>query len=164
MVGRRGTRKVISRSGGNTVIEIDRGLNEIMGSLGDLDRTFVKVGIQSDAGNDREGNSILDIAIKNEFGDDTTPSRPFMRYTFDRRQNDIAKVIERKYGQVLDLKIDANTALNQIGSEYTNFVTNTFTNNNFEPNAPSTIRQKGSSMPLIDTGQMRQSVTWKIDE
>lgn len=31
------------------------------------------------------------------------------------------------------------------------------------PNAPSTIRKKGSSNPLIDTGAMRQAVTWKID-
>ncbi|BCQ68236.1 hypothetical protein PEQA60_22260 [Pseudomonas sp. Eqa60] len=30
------------------------------------------------------------------------------------------------------------------------------------PNAASTIRQKGSSNPLIDTGAMRQSVTHKV--
>ena len=32
----------------------------------------------------------------------------------------------------------------------------------FEPNAPSTIRKKGSSRPLIDTGRMRQSVNFII--
>jgi hypothetical protein len=30
------------------------------------------------------------------------------------------------------------------------------------PNAPATIRAKGSSKPLIDTGEMRQSVTYQI--
>ena len=32
------------------------------------------------------------------------------------------------------------------------------------PNSPVTIRRKGSSNPLIDTGQMRQSVTWKLED
>ena len=32
----------------------------------------------------------------------------------------------------------------------------------FVPNAPSTIRKKGSDKPLIDTGQLRQGVSYKI--
>jgi hypothetical protein len=32
----------------------------------------------------------------------------------------------------------------------------------FEPNAPSTIAKKGSSHPLIDTGQEKNSVTWEV--
>lgn len=32
------------------------------------------------------------------------------------------------------------------------------------PNSPVTIALKGSSNPLIDSGAMRQAVTWKIDE
>ena len=34
---------------------------------------------------------------------------------------------------------------------------------NWEPNAKSTIRRKGSSRPLIDTGAMRQAVTWVVE-
>ena len=32
----------------------------------------------------------------------------------------------------------------------------------FEPNAESTIKKKGSDKPLIDTGTMRQSVTYVV--
>jgi len=32
----------------------------------------------------------------------------------------------------------------------------------FAPNAPSTVRSKGSGQPLIDTGHMRQSVNFVI--
>jgi hypothetical protein len=32
------------------------------------------------------------------------------------------------------------------------------------PNAPSTIRRKGSSNPLIDSGEMRGAVTYKVDD
>jgi hypothetical protein len=31
------------------------------------------------------------------------------------------------------------------------------------PNSPVTIALKGSSKPLIDTGEMRGAVTWKVD-
>ena len=33
----------------------------------------------------------------------------------------------------------------------------------FSPNAPSTIKKKGSDKPLIDTGHMRQSVMTVVD-
>lgn len=32
------------------------------------------------------------------------------------------------------------------------------------PNSPVTIERKGSSNPLIDTGAMRQAVTWIIED
>jgi hypothetical protein len=35
--------------------------------------------------------------------------------------------------------------------------------NNWQANAPSTIRQKGSERPLIDTGAMRQAITYVLD-
>ena len=31
------------------------------------------------------------------------------------------------------------------------------------PNAPSTIRQKGSSTPLIDTGALRSAVNYRVN-
>lgn len=37
-----------------------------------------------------------------------------------------------------------------------------FTDGTLEPNAPSTIKKKGSSRPLIDTGQLRQAIKSKV--
>lgn len=34
--------------------------------------------------------------------------------------------------------------------------------NNWAPNAPSTIRRKGSSQPLIDTGSLRAAITYVV--
>jgi hypothetical protein len=34
--------------------------------------------------------------------------------------------------------------------------------NNWAPNAPATIRAKGSDRPLIDTGEMRKSITYVV--
>lgn len=36
--------------------------------------------------------------------------------------------------------------------------------NNWPPNAPSTIKAKGSSTPLIDTGALRASITYVVRE
>ena len=32
------------------------------------------------------------------------------------------------------------------------------------PNSPLTIAQKGSAMPLIDTGKLRQSITYEVEK
>ena len=31
------------------------------------------------------------------------------------------------------------------------------------PNAPETVRRKGSSDPLLDTGTLRNSVDWEVE-
>ncbi|SFU71067.1 hypothetical protein [Alicyclobacillus macrosporangiidus] len=36
--------------------------------------------------------------------------------------------------------------------------------NGWPPNAPSTIKAKGSDRPLIDTGEMRKAITWVVRE
>jgi hypothetical protein len=36
--------------------------------------------------------------------------------------------------------------------------------NHWAPNAPSTIRRKGSDKPLIDTGQLRAAITYVVTE
>ena len=44
------------------------------------------------------------------------------------------------------------------------YMQDNLTNGNWKPNAPLTIELKGSSHPLIDTGQMRQSITYVVEE
>ena len=53
-------------------------------------------------------------------------------------------------------------ALNRIGVVAKGIIQEEIRDGSFAPNAPSTIRQKGSAQPLIDTGQMRQSVNYAI--
>ena len=35
---------------------------------------------------------------------------------------------------------------------------------NWAPNSPLTIAQKGSAMPLVDTGKLRQSITYEVQK
>lgn len=56
--------------------------------------------------------------------------------------------------------------LNLAGTVAENAARGWFTNpkNGWAPNAPSTIRRKGSSRPLIDTGQLRKAITHVVSE
>lgn len=53
-------------------------------------------------------------------------------------------------------------ALNKVGVVAVGKVQKYMTDLRTPPNAPSTIKKKGSSNPLIDSGALRQSVTYKI--
>jgi hypothetical protein len=53
-------------------------------------------------------------------------------------------------------------ALAEIGAQAVALMQKEVTDGGFAPNAPATTARKGSDMPLIDTGQMRQSVHYQI--
>jgi hypothetical protein len=53
-------------------------------------------------------------------------------------------------------------ALTRLGVGAAGKVKEEITKGDFVPNAPSTIARKGSSHPLIHTGQLRQGITFKI--
>ncbi len=149
--------------------DIDRGFKDIKRELTRLQGMAVSVGFQGQTGSEPAGDgfgeaTIADVAIFNEFGTVDIPERPFMRIAFDGHQGDIADFIEARVADVLDRKLTANQAASQVGIFFASLVQRTITEAAgwAAPNAPETIEQKGSSSPLIDTGQMRQSVTWVV--
>lgn len=105
------------------------------------------------------GASVLDVAIWNQFGTNRIPARPFIDRAVDRIENDESGSGSYIAKQVIDGKISSGTALKQIGLVAENAIREAITDDMYEPNAPSTIRRKRSSKPLIDTGKMRQAVT-----
>lgn len=58
----------------------------------------------------------------------------------------------------------AEQALNMAGIAASNVAKRWFTDprNGWAPNAPSTIAQKGSDRPMIDTGQLRGAITYVV--
>ena len=56
----------------------------------------------------------------------------------------------------------AEQILKELGLFQKDLMQNEIITGDFVPNAPSTIRRKGSSKPLIDTGRMRQAVNYVI--
>jgi hypothetical protein len=95
------------------------------------------------------------------------PARPVLEPALEDTQN--RALIEPELRDVITSSLDGNQAaalqhLNRAGLLGQNAARGWFTNgkNHWAPNAPSTIRRKGSSRPLIDTGSMRQAITFVV--
>lgn len=117
----------------------------------------LKVGIFESAKYD-DGTPVAQVAFWQEFGTAKIPMRPFLR-------NAIAKN-ERKWGDSVKTALigtnDGEKALKMLGEIMRGDIVLSLTNLNTPPNAPSTIKQKGSSNPLIDTGLLRNSISWEL--
>jgi len=57
---------------------------------------------------------------------------------------------------------DTEKPLEDVGLYAQSKVKNYFLRNGWAPNAPSTIKKKGSDKPLIDSSAMRNSITFVI--
>jgi hypothetical protein len=90
------------------------------------------------------------------------PERSIFRYTFAKEKafHDDARKLAKKVGEEA---ITPTMAVNLLGAKARDELRQSFTDGHLTPNAPSTIRQKKSSRPLIDTGQLRQSITWVVN-
>lgn len=141
----------------------------------------VHIGIFADAKRE-DGAPMLVIAAANEFGakipkrqarfgnlDDENPGgwviipeRSYLRAWFDENVDALQATMEHLIGQVVEGKISGRAALETIGGYVATHVQAYMVDLKTPPNAPSTIRRKGSSNPLIDTGQLKDSITWKV--
>ena len=86
------------------------------------------------------------------------PARPWLNPGVNSGNLEYVRIIEKAAasGEPLDM------ALNKIGVVAVGLVQKYMTELRTPPNAASTIKKKGSSNPLIDSGALRQSVTYKI--
>lgn len=140
----------------------DTGFKDYENLLKNLQKVEIKVGILADSKN-KEGESIADYAIANEYGTDKIPARPFLSSTTDEESEKWQKLIDDGYDKMLGTqKFDMHQHLSKVGEVMTNDIKLKIANNVPPPNAPSTIKRKKSSRTLIDTGAMLQSVNYKI--
>lgn len=147
------------------VIERDLGWKRIRREIHAAGKAGVKIGLLAgDA--EREGGEPydnVDVAIANEFGTDTIPERSFLRSTADAQREQIAAFKAREWDRILRGQSTVREALGRLGAWHRGEVQRTITRLREPPNAPSTIRAKGSDNPLIDTGQMRQAVNYEVE-
>ena len=99
----------------------------------------------------------------NEFGTEHIPERSFMRSSFDEKQGELSQAAAKLYKAVQDDRITPDRALGLLGEMHQGQIQDKITSNVPPPNAPATVKAKGSSGTLRDTGQMRQSVRWVLE-
>lgn len=138
-------------------------------ALKKLSQYEVRIGFQEgenyyeDEDNQGDKVDILDVAMWNELGTETSPSRPFMRDAIDKHEKKLKNFIASKKDEFTK-KMDHEQLLKESGLFIKDLIQEEIRKGDFVPNAPSTISKKGSSRPLIDTGQLRQSVNYVVRE
>ena len=80
----------------------------------------------------------------------------------ETKREEHADLLEEALDAYLDgAPLDRGLAL--VGAQAVSNVQDTIRDLDDPPNAPSTIAAKGADNPLIDTGRMRQSITYVVE-
>lgn len=90
------------------------------------------------------------------------PPRPVLEPAIEHSKDWIAEQLSKAAQAALDGDVKGvQDGLHKAGQVAENAARDWFTNpaNSWAPNSPKTIKYKGSSNPLIDTDQMRKSIT-----
>lgn len=161
----------------SNVVDKNANFNKIIQELEKVAGSYVKVGflsnqithaqvqIDSNTGNQRikkAGLSIAEIARANEYGTKTIPARSFMRSTYDENLPRLNRIIGKEYDKILAGKSTVKRSLDAVGLYMQGLIQQKIRAIRSPPNAPSTIKRKGSSKPLIDFGQMISAVTHEV--
>lgn len=128
--------------------------------LEELGKLEVRVGIQQEESSGN-GVDLLDRAIFNELGTAHIPSRPFLRNSVDTNVENINAFLQSMKRKMLKGG-SAEEVLKQIGTFQKGLIQSEIRNGDFVKNSKMTIQKKGSDTPLIDTGEMRQSINYVI--
>lgn len=129
--------------------------------LRELAEKEVRIGFQHGKATEEDGTDICDVAAWNELGTVNMPSRPFLRKSVDENESKINAFLQSKKKDLVK-GVSAEQVLKEIGIFQKDLVQEKLTDGSFAANAESTVKQKGSSKPLIDSGRMRQSVNYVI--
>lgn len=148
-----------------TVIDRDLGWSDLVREARMLDGLEVSAGILENSGNYAKGQSLVDVAIWNEYGTSRIPSRPFIRISSDDNRKAWGKLAENCAGKVLNGSMGARSAGDTVGQQMVKDIKKVFGDKSkLAPNAPSTIKRKGHDKPLIDTGKLRDSVNYRVED
>lgn len=170
--------RFIKGSGGNGVTDRDLGYRDLFKRVDAITRDphFVTLGVQGDQaekihGDDKEGISNLRLAGVHEFGATiqtangtiNIPERSFLRSTFDKNHTRYLAAVRKLSDLVLIGKLEIKQALGIFGERATSDVKKTIEDGIDPENAESTIARKGSSLPLVDTGELKNTaITYMV--
>lgn len=92
----------------------------------------------------------------------TIPERSFVRSTFDENQNEIVDQVEMWLESLLAGGTTIDEFYNYLGNYCVGLIKEKIINLQAPPNHPYTKQQKGSSNPLIDSGNLSDSIAYEI--
>ena len=125
----------------------------------------VNVGIAQDVGQYPNGEKIVDVGRRHEFGIGV-PRRSFLRMPFIEKQNIIDKAISTSWKKIVEGKNQTIKEFGILGIIGQNISKDAFATGGFgkwEKLKPATVKAKGSAEILLDTSKLVQSITnWVV--
>lgn len=91
------------------------------------------------------------------------PARPFLTNAMRDNRLKYRAAMRTSAAKILTGQVAIKTTFEKLGAVAAGDVQKSITALNTPPNSPVTVALKGSSNPLIDSGEMRGAVTWKVD-
>lgn len=148
------------------LIDIDKGFKNISMLLAKMAKVKIEAGVFSDAGSNlKSGDSIVDYAYYNEYGTEHIPARPFMRITADSKGDHWTKLMADCFDQIIENEGKGlELELGKVGVQMEGDIKETISSNIAPVNAPATIKKKGSSRTLIDTGALRAAISSRVSK
>lgn len=144
-------------------------LIRIMQEIGKLaSKPHVKIGYPAESEetnkqkeNTKEALTVLAVAVHMEFGTKHVDERSFIRSSHDENKQELLSFTQDLVGKIYDGAMTVERALDLIGLKMVNNVKKKIRSKIPPPLATSTIERKKSDVPLIDTGQLLNAVTFK---
>jgi hypothetical protein len=149
-------------------------VEEVLGQISETNQYEVLVGIPAEhaarVGSDkgsRSDNAITNVALAyiHEFGSpaQNIPARPHMVPGVEAAKDQITVLSRNALASALQGNKGALLqGLNQIGIVTVGSIQQKIASGPFTPLKPQTIKRKGSTKPLIDTGAYRQSISYVV--
>lgn len=163
--------------------DVDKGWRDLLKTVKDLrdGGSYVKVGVQGDDAKVSAGEmSVVKLAAIHEFGSRAAniPQRSFIRSTYKRNQRLYLQMLRALLAQVLKKGsgMTIERALSLVGAKMSSDIKRYVTEGEGvqPPNTPQVFLRKlmkntrgfnrtgMAPRPLVDTGQMINSVTWAV--
>jgi hypothetical protein len=166
----------------STVVDKDEGFRALVSRVRDLRGANVKVGVTASIGKKpkkvkgpggKGKISLVEAAWYNEYGTDRVtksgarvphvPPRPFIGTTADEQKGAVGRLMTKLGGLIIDGVKTVKDALAVVGEFVQGKIQMKIRAIRDPANAPSTIKRKGSSNPLIATAQMLQSIRYEVN-
>lgn len=112
-----------------------------------------------------DGMTIIRVGAIHEFGAGRNPQRSFLRVPYIVNKKAMNNEIKKQFESVTIKGASVQVGLDRIGAVATNISKKAFTtkgHGQWQDIKPATKKAKGSSQVLIDTGILRNSLTWAL--
>jgi hypothetical protein len=137
-------------------------------NIADSKSSYVAVGLPAENVGGQvyaSGQTVVEVGAAHEYGAGRAPRRSFLNIPFSTKKKEIEEHAAKEFKEVVILGKKAKQALGLIGTNAVNIVKGAFRTRGYGawPDIKEeTKKEKGSSQVLIDTGTLRNSITYVV--